>query len=65
MPDFLIADHGSIVWIVPVSPAAHRWLDENATSEPWQWQGGALSVEHRCAGDLIQAIEAAGFAISR
>jgi hypothetical protein len=44
MPDFPIADHGSIVWIVPVSPAAHEWLDENATSEPWQWQGGALSI---------------------
>ena len=65
MPDFLIADHGSIVWIVPVSGAAHRWLKENATSEPWQWQGGALSVDHRSAGDLIEAIEAADFDISR
>jgi hypothetical protein len=43
MHDFLIGDHGSIAWIVPVSPAAHEWLDENAVSEPW-WQGGALSV---------------------
>ena len=65
MPDFLIADHGSIVWIVPVSEAAHQWLDENAASEPWQWQGGALSVEHRCAGDLIDAIEAPKFDIPR
>ena len=65
MPDFLLADHGSIVWIVPVSPTAHQWLDENAISELWQRQGGALSVEYRCAGDLIQAIEAAGFDISR
>jgi hypothetical protein len=64
IPNFLIADHRSIVTIAPVSPAAHEWLDENATSEPWQWQGGALSVEHRCAGDLIQAIEVAGFDIS-
>ena len=24
-------------------------LDENATSEPWQWQGGALSIDDRCA----------------
>jgi hypothetical protein len=41
------------------------WLDENATSEPWQWRGGALSIEPRCAGDLIRTIEAAGFDISR
>jgi hypothetical protein len=65
MPDFLIADHGSIFTIAPLSEAAHEWLDENATSEPWQWSGGLLSVEHRCAGDLIDAIEAAGFDISR
>jgi hypothetical protein len=64
MPDFLIADHGSIVWIVPISGAAREWLGENAISEPWQWQGDALSVEHRCAGDLIQEIKVAGFDVS-
>jgi hypothetical protein len=63
MSDFLIADHGSIVGIVPVSMAAHEWLDVNAISEPWQWLGDALSIEHRCAGDLIEAIEDAGFDI--
>jgi len=61
MPDFLIADHGSIVWIVPVSDAARRWLEEKAVSEPWQWQGGVLSIDHRAARDLIEAIKAAGF----
>jgi hypothetical protein len=65
MPDFLIADHGSIITIAPVSEAARQWLDENVASEPWQWLGGALSVEHRCASDLMDAIEAAGFDISR
>jgi hypothetical protein len=50
---------------VPVSHAAPAWLDGNVTPEPWQWRGGALSIEHRCAVDLIQAIEAAGFNISR
>lgn len=64
MPDFLIADHGSIVWIVPVTDAARQWLGDNARSEPWQWRGGALSIDHRAARDLIQAIEAAGFDIS-
>jgi hypothetical protein len=64
MPDFLIADHDSIITIAPVSEAAHEWLSENVTSEPWQWQSGALSVEHRCAGDLICGIEVARFDIS-
>jgi hypothetical protein len=65
MPDFLITDHGSIIMIAPVSDGALVWLDENVASEPWQWLGSALCVDHHCAGDLIDAIATAGFDISR
>jgi hypothetical protein len=61
MRDFLIADHGSIVSIMPISDAALKWIDENVVCEPWQWLGGALCVDHRCARDLIEEIAAAGF----
>ncbi len=61
MRDFLIADHGSIISIVPITEAALKWIDENVVSEPWQWLGGALCVDHRYAGDLIDEIAAAGF----
>ena len=46
-------DHGSIVWIMPISRAAH------------EWHGRTVSVEQRCAGDLVYAIKAAGFDIFR
>ncbi len=49
MTDFQIADHGSIISIKPVSEAARTWVDENVVSEPWQWLGGALCVDIRCA----------------
>ena len=39
MTDFLIADHGSIVSILPVSAAACEWLDANIIVELWQWTG--------------------------
>ena len=65
MSDFLIADHGSIITIRPVSEAAHQWLDENVDAEPWQWLDGALCAEHRFARDLVDEIAAAGFEISR
>jgi hypothetical protein len=64
MSDFLIADHGSIITIRPVSEAACEWLDENVAAEPWQWLGGALCVDPRCARDLIDEIATAGFEIS-
>ena len=65
MSDFLIADHGSIITIRPVSEAARQWLDDNVAAEPWQWLGGALCVEPRCARDIDAEITDAGFEISR
>lgn len=63
MTDFLIADHGSIVSIRPVSAAAREWLDANIVTEPWQWLDGAVAVDHRCARGIITALADAGFAI--
>jgi hypothetical protein len=64
MPDFLIADHGSIITIAPVSEAARDWIDESVASEPWQWLGGALCVHHRYASNLIEGIADEGFDVS-
>jgi hypothetical protein len=64
MSDFQIADHGSIISIKPVSEAARSWVDENVVSEPWQWLGGGLCVDIRCARNLIDEIAAEGFEIS-
>ena len=61
MPDFLFADHGSIISVVPLTTAAVKWIDANVVSEPWQWLGGALCVDPRCARDLTDAIAAGGF----
>jgi hypothetical protein len=64
MSDFQIADHGSIISIKPVSEAARQWVDENVVWEPWQWLGGALCVEVRCARNFVDEIAAQGFEIS-
>jgi hypothetical protein len=61
MRDFLIADHGSIISIMPISQAALKWIDENVVCEPWQWLGGALCVDRRYARDLTDEIAATGF----
>jgi len=64
MSDFQIADQGTIFLIRPLNEAARQWLDENVVSEPWQWLGGALCVDIRCARNLIDEIAAEGFEIS-
>lgn len=52
-----IIDEGSIVCFQPLDAAARAWIDENVWAEPWQWLGGALHVDHRLAGDIIEAIQ--------
>jgi hypothetical protein len=64
MGDFLVADHGSIIAIVPLTAAAITWLDANVVCKPWQWLGGALCVDPRYARDLTDAIAAAGFGLA-
>jgi hypothetical protein len=54
----------SIISIKPVSEAARQWVDENVVSEPWQWFGGALWVDVRCARHLVDEIADQGFEIS-
>ena len=58
MRDFLFADHGSIVAIVPPTKTAMEWLDDNVVCEPRQWLGNALCVDPRCARDLKDTIAA-------
>ena len=65
MSDFLIADHGSVFLIRPVSEAARQWLDANVVAEPWQWFAGSLAVDHRFARDIVAEITDAGFETSR
>ena len=64
MTDFLIADHGSIVSIRPMSVPAREWLDANIVAEPWQWFDGVVAVEYRCARDVVAELIDTGFAIS-
>lgn len=61
----IIENHGSVVRFVPEGDLEYEWLMLNTNSEPWQWQGRALVVDHRPAMDLAEAIESEGFVIER
>jgi len=63
MSDLLIADHGSIISIVPNSEAALKWIDENLVSESWQRFGGALYVDRLSVAGSSTAEDRAGFAV--
>ena len=58
--DIYIEDEGTIVVFRPRTPAGFEWIEENVHSEPWQWLGNALCVDHRFADDLAAGMLDAG-----
>jgi hypothetical protein len=48
---------------VPQSRTAQTWFARNVHSDPWQWMGGALMVEHRYAVDICDALLSEGFQV--
>lgn len=61
MADFTAIDQGSIVMLRPNTDAARDWLDVSVHSEPWQWQGDFLCMDHRMAQPVLDGIEEEGF----
>ena len=60
--DFRIENHGSIFLLDPRNATAEAYLGDHVSEEAL-WFGGAVVVEPRYAGDLIQALQAEGFRI--
>lgn len=58
--DFEIADHGSIMTFKPLTDDAREWVETNLVGDDVQWFGGAVVVEPRYAGDIINGIAADG-----
>ena len=62
-PDFQVENHGSIILLRPATDEAKQWLNFNCAPEPWQWFGGAMAVEPRCASNLIEGLREEGFTV--
>ena len=57
--DFTVTLEGSLVLIRPETPAAEEWMEDNVDPEATWWVG-ALVAELRYAGDIVEAMTAAG-----
>lgn len=63
-PDLAIYDHGSIIQFDPLCDEAALWFEQNVQTEPWQWLGGRLCVDHRCAKELAEGLCEAGLVVN-
>ena len=62
-PDVVIGGGGTIYTVTPRTKQGEHWLSDNVASEPWQWLGGALCVEHRYIADLVDGMRADGLTV--
>ena len=59
--DIEVLNQGSILVFKPLTKIAKAWIKENVHLESWQmWAGGAFTVDHRCAENLIHGMRKAG-----
>lgn len=58
--DVFARNEGSVVLIQPLTQAAKDWLQDNVESEPWQWLGSNLVVDHRFADGLLRGMTGDG-----
>lgn len=62
-PDVSVANHGTLFTFTPLTERAKEWMEENVQSEPWQWLGNSLTVEHRYAGELANGMVEHGLVV--
>jgi hypothetical protein len=55
---FRIEDHGTLILVRPLTDDVSEWLDEHTDG---MWFGGALVVEPRYAGPLVEGMIEEGF----
>ena len=63
-PDVLVRNDGTLFVFSPLTQQAQMWIDENLQTEPWQWFGNALVVEHRLAWGLALGMKDAGLVLA-
>ena len=65
MTDFTLDYRGgdTVGRLVPETQAARDWIKDNVESEPWQWLGSALCIEHRYIDPIVEAIVADGLEV--
>ena len=55
----------SVFGITPITKRAKKWIKTNVSTEPWQWLGPTLVVEHRYIADLTAGMLEAGLIVNK
>lgn len=62
-PDFIIADHGSILILNAISEEAKEWVANHIPDDAQTWGPNGTVVEPRYIGPIIDGIQSEGLSI--
>ncbi len=62
-PDIIVANHGTIWMLRPLTTVGVRWLRDYAHAEGWQWHQGALACDPRYAIVIVEAMQEDGIGV--
>lgn len=60
--DVSLENHGSIVLLRPLTDAAKLWISEKVSGDAL-WFGGAVAVEPRFVGPIVEGLENDGLVV--
>ena len=55
--DFQVVNHGTLYLLIPNTPRARRWVQENLPQDHMKYDDASI-IEHRYIGDIIDGIQA-------
>lgn len=61
-PDFLLADHGSIFLLQPITDPAYAWVADHLPADALTF-GHAVAIEHRFVAEIVVGIRADGLRV--
>jgi hypothetical protein len=59
----LTENHGSIALFTPMTPEAHRWVEENVQIADWQRMGCSVACEPRCLDQIVEGMQQDGLVV--
>lgn len=62
--DFILEDHGSILFLHPQNKSAEDWVNASVSQEGYQPNWPSVLLERRYAQALVEGVQSEGFTVA-
>ena len=54
--DIQVNNQGTIILLTIMSEKGKKWINKHLQTEPWQWYGPSLAIDHRMAAPILEGM---------